>query len=227
MSVLGKLHGGLVYDRRVRVLADRLASAMPRAEGGGGPSVLDIGCGDGLIASMVRDRAPGMTIEGLDILLRPKTHIPVKIFDGRKIPHEDESFDAVMFVDVLHHTDDPRVLIREAARVARHAVIIKDHLNDGLFSASTLRLMDYVGNAHHGVRLPYNYWPRSAWDGAWHEIGLSVDAWDAVRDLYPPYASWLFGRGLHFIARLTKAELHPRTEVVIAGVHRAGAGAVG
>jgi SAM-dependent methyltransferase len=227
MSVLGKLHGGLVYDRRVRVLADRLAAAMPRAEGGSGPSVLDIGCGDGLIASLVRDRVPGLSVEGLDILLRPKTHIPVTIFDGRTIPHEDNSFDAVMFVDVLHHTDDPRILIREAARVARRAVIIKDHLNDGLLSESTLRLMDYVGNAHHGVRLPYNYWPRKAWESAWGEIGLTVDVWDRVADLYPPYASWVFGRGLHFIARLTKTEAHPRAEVVIPGARRAGAGAVG
>ena len=36
-------------------------------------------------------------------------------------------------------------LLREAVRVARQAVLIKDHLVEGTFAYSTLRFMDWWG----------------------------------------------------------------------------------
>ena len=69
----------------------------------------------------------------------------------------------------------PTVLLREAARVARQGVVIKDHTRDGILAGPILRFMDFVGNAHHGVALPYNYWPRRCWIGAFEELGLSSD----------------------------------------------------
>jgi hypothetical protein len=55
------------------------------------------------------------------------------------------------------------ILLREAARVARKIVLIKDHTLNGLFAAQRLRFMDKVGNARHGVSFPYNYWPKQRW----------------------------------------------------------------
>ena len=55
-----------------------------------------------------------------------------------------------MFVDVLHHTDDPMVLLREAGRVASGFVLIKDHTQNGILAGRRLRFMDWVGNARHG-----------------------------------------------------------------------------
>jgi ubiquinone/menaquinone biosynthesis C-methylase UbiE len=114
MSLLDTVHGGYVFRRRVRVLSERLADALPKDA-----TVLDVGCGDGLISKLIVERRPDVKIQGIDILIRPQTHIPVTKFDGVKIPHPDESFEVVMFVDVLHHTDDPSMLLGEATRVAR------------------------------------------------------------------------------------------------------------
>jgi ubiquinone/menaquinone biosynthesis C-methylase UbiE len=50
-----------------------------------------------------------------------------------------------MFVYVLHHTNDPEVLLREAQRVALKAVVLKDHTRNGLLAYTTLRFMDWVG----------------------------------------------------------------------------------
>ena len=105
-------------------------------------------------------------MSGIDVLVRPETKIPVQPFDGQRIPFADGAFDAVSFVDVLHHTDDPIVLLREAVRVAKTAVVIKDHLADGVLARPTLRFMDWVGNAGHGVVLPYNYWTQPQWSRA-------------------------------------------------------------
>jgi len=199
MSLLDTIHGGYVFKRRVRVLSTQLAEMLPRQA-----RVLDIGCGDGLIARLVMEQRPDLELEGIDILVRPRTHVPVTAFDGERVPHADGSFDAVMFVDVLHHTNDPMILLREARRVARRAIIIKDHCQDGWLARPTLRFMDWVGNARHGVALPYNYWPDRRWQQAFEELNLRVAENRRRIGLYPPPADWVFGRSLHFIARLEK-----------------------
>lgn len=197
MSLIETIHGGYVFKRRVRVLSTHLAEVMPREA-----TVLDVGCGDGLIAKLIMERRPDVKLEGIDVLLRPQTHVPVTKFDGFKIPHPDKSFDCVMFVDVLHHTEDPLVLLREAARVARLGVILKDHCRDGWLAQPTLRFMDWVGNARHGVVLPYNYWSNAQWQDAFRKLGLTTAERRADLGLYPFPASLAFERSLHFIARL-------------------------
>jgi hypothetical protein len=80
-------------------------------------------------------------------------------------------------------------------------VLIKDHLCEGPLAGGTLRLMDWVGNARHHVRLPYTYWRRQQWLDTSRALGLSVGAWRERLDLYPWPATWLFDRSLHFVGR--------------------------
>jgi SAM-dependent methyltransferase len=197
-GVVGALHEKLVFGRRTRILAGHLASLIPpRAH------VLDVGCGDGTIDCLIGAERPDVVIEGIDVLVRPGARIPVRPFDGTTIPFPDASFDVVLFIDVLHHTADPRVLLREAARVGA-AILLKDHFREGLGAGVTLRFMDWVGNAHHGVALPYNYWSKTQWRAAWAELGLKPIALKTSLGLYPPPASWIFGRKLHFIGKLER-----------------------
>ncbi len=200
MSLLGRLHGDLVFERRTQVLSAQLTAILPE-----GAEVLDVGCGDGSIDKLISELRPDVTISGTDLIVRSQTHIPVTRFDGTTLPYADRSKDVVMFVDVLHHTDDPEILLREARRVARKAVVLKDHTRDGLLAGPTLRFMDWVGNAPHGIPLPYNYWPERRWRDAFARIGLTPTAWLSKLGLYPPPAAWLFDRSLHFIARLDVA----------------------
>jgi SAM-dependent methyltransferase len=195
MSLIERLHEGYVFGRRVRILAEHLAALLPRDA-----RVLDVGCGDGALATLIMRQKPDVSIKGIDVLIRDRTHIPVEKFDGQTIPYADASFDIVMFVDVLHHMIDPMVLLREAVRVARHGILLKDHTADGFLAFSTLRCMDKVGNSRHGVMLPFNYWTRTQWDDAFASLGLKVVAWKKSLGLYPWPASWLFGRSLHFVA---------------------------
>lgn len=197
MGMIDTIHTNVVHSRRVNVLARHLADLIPA-----GASVLDVGCGDGLLCKLLGDLRPDLTLEGIDVLVRPDTHVPVRPFDGKHIDAPDRSWDVVMFVDVLHHTDDPEVLVREASRVARQCVVIKDHTRDGFLAGLTLRFMDWVGNARYGVALPYNYLPRKRWDELLRRRGLSIERWVGRLGLYPKPAAWVFERKLHFIARL-------------------------
>ncbi|HYN08018.1 MAG TPA: class I SAM-dependent methyltransferase [Vicinamibacterales bacterium] len=198
MSIVGSIHGRMVYARRVEVLARHLASVMPPHA-----SIVDVGCGDGRLTAAVGRLRPDTSVSGLDVFLRRETFVPVRLFDGAVLPLADHSVDVVMFVDVLHHTNEPMVLLQEARRVARQAVVIKDHCRDGLFANATLRLMDWVGNAPHGVVLPYNYWSSSQWRQAIEHVGLRQVRWQTDLGLYPKAVRWIFERSLHFITVLS------------------------
>jgi SAM-dependent methyltransferase len=192
-----KVHGKAVFDRRIEVLTRTLADFIPA-----NARVLDIGCGSGTLAKRIMALRPDITIEGIDVLVRPGTEIPVTEFDGDTIPWPDHHFDIALFVDVLHHTEAPARLLAEAKRVSRGGIVIKDHFREGVLADATLRFMDWVGNAQHGVVLPYNYLSDPEWRGIWSKLGLKVERLTDKVGLYPAPFSWLFDRRLHFVARL-------------------------
>ena len=197
---VGVLHDKLAFGRRTRVLSDWFAEFAPRNS-----RILDVGCGGGLISSLLRSKRPDVSIQGIDVLVRDNTHIPVDSFDGTHIPFEDCSFDMVLFSDVLHHTEDPTILLREAHRVASY-VLIKDHYREGMAAGKRLRFMDWVGNARFGVALPYNYWTKQQWHEAWRQLGFETEQITSRVGLYPPPVDWVFGAKLHFIALLKRRD---------------------
>jgi len=197
VNPLEHVHGRYVASRRARVIAMRLAKFVPT-----GASVLDVGCGDGEIAWLLQQRRPDVTVRGVDVLVRERTHVPVEQFDGRTLPFADGAFDAVTFVDVLHHCEWPVELLGEARRVARRAVIVKDHALRGFGARQTLRFMDGIGNRRYGVVLPYNYLRPDQWADAFARLDLTVGHIEERLGLYPWPFSLAFDRRLHFIARL-------------------------
>ena len=199
LSAIKRGHGAFVHGRRVRVLAKMLAEQLPQ-----GASVLDIGCGDGTIAALIAKSRPDVSMQGVEVLPRADCQIPCSAFDGNTLPFGDRSFDVAMLVDVLHHTSDVSVLLKEAARVSRELVLLKDHLGENAFDHATLRFMDWVGNRPHGVTLTYNYQSRAQWDAHFAAAGLRPASFETDVPLYPVPFSALVGRGLHFIASLPK-----------------------
>ncbi len=209
-AVLNAVHNALVFDRRTRILATHLAQSIP-----GGGKVLDLGCGDGLMGHLLMQLRPDLEVVGTDVFPRPRLLIPFTQYDGQTLPFDDRSFDYVTVVDVLHHTEDPARVLGEAARVTRHGVVIKDHLLEGFLAGPTLRLMDWVGNRGHGVALPYNYLSNAEWEETFEKARLRKKKWTEQLGLYPVPFSWLFERGLHFVALATPEQF--RTEDALPG----------
>ena len=204
--MLGTVHERLVYGRRIGVLTRHVAELMPR-----NATVLDVGSGDGLLARRVMEARPDLTIRGVDVLPRPRAHIAIELFDGVRLPFSAGSFDVTLMVDVLHHASQQDTLLREMSRVARRRVVIKDHFAAGFLAHTTLRFMDWVGNARHGVVLPYAYWSPDQWDRGFANAGLRVVERRERLGLYPWPASALFERRLHFIAALEPVGTRPST----------------
>jgi SAM-dependent methyltransferase len=202
LELLKRAHGQAVFSRRVRVLAELLAARVPA-----GAALLDIGCGDGTIASAIKTHNPTISVQGVEFAPRPSCAIECLAFNGAEIPHASASFDVCMFVDVLHHTKDEQglaTLLSEACRVSRKYLLIKDHLSETWLDFKVLQFMDWVGNRPHGVVLPYHYQTRQQWQGHFSQAGLKIGHWDDHIPLYPFPFSAVFGRRLHFIALLEK-----------------------
>jgi SAM-dependent methyltransferase len=195
--VIGRIHRTLVFERRVRVLSSLISELLPA-----GASVLDVGCGDGSIIGLIGQRRRDLRVAGIEVAARAEAAVEFAIFDGRHIPCADAGVDVVMLIDVLHHLRQPDDLLDEARRVARQAILIKDHVRRSRLDVATLRLMDWVGNRPHGVPLTYTYLSADEWRSAFHRNGLEVLSWTSELQLYPWPACLLFDRSLHFVAKL-------------------------
>src|ERR1043166_5504601 len=88
--------------------------------------VLDLGCGAGFISNslaMAGHRVSGIDIseKALDVARRhDKTRkIEYLKMDACELHYPNETFDAVLAMDLLEHVENPEVLIHEAARVLK------------------------------------------------------------------------------------------------------------
>jgi SAM-dependent methyltransferase len=199
-STVRFLHNRFVLERRAKALSGLLAGLLLPATA----EVLDVGCGDGLVGHLIERNKPTVRVRGLEVMPRASSHIKCLPFDGQTIPLRDGSVDVCLFVDVLHHTLNIAELLREARRVTRRYVLLKDHVCEGLYDRAALSFMDWVGNRPHGVSLPYNYQSREAWEGIFRDCALQIVKWNQDIPLYPLPFNWLFGRGMHCIVLLEK-----------------------
>ena len=125
-------------------------SALEMIEGG---SVLDLGCGDGILLDSLKLR--GNRVEGVDISreavkkCEAKGH-KVELFDfsDGKLPYSDNSFDYVVMLDVLEHLYDPDTTLAEAKRVSKRFII----LSVPNFSSLPARLQVFLGRVPENNR---------------------------------------------------------------------------
>ncbi len=196
MSLVARLHERFAQTSRRQALAAAVARLLPE-----GARTLDLGCGDGTLAERVLQARPDVRIVGADPLAR-NCRVTFARCDGARLPFRAGEFDAVLLIDVVHHSSRPHDLLSEAGRVARSVVVIKDHLADRLGARPLLGMMDWVGNARFGVSLPRNYWRKGEWHAAFDALGWKVTAWNERLGLYQPALRPVFEHGLHFVAAL-------------------------
>jgi hypothetical protein len=197
-ATLGQLHERVVFNRRVSVLGEALGALVDA-----GSTILDVGTGDGQIAKLVAAQAPDTAVRGIDIMARPTSHIPV---------------------DLLRWPDDPAS--RQELRRGQLRRCAAPHRRPQCPSERSV-----AGGAQGGDPEGPLFGKRvRPHDAALHGLGrqraprcraalqlrLSREMGGLVRrgrsgietvstdvPLYPAPFSLVFGRGLHFVARLT------------------------
>lgn len=92
-------------------------------------TVLDLGSGDGLLLSLLKDK--GIEGKGLDLSEEGVTKannkgLRTQVFDfgNRPLPFSDNFFDTVIMLDILEHLYDPLSVLKEAQRVSKNQIIV-------------------------------------------------------------------------------------------------------
>ena len=116
------------FDHPIALLRAENAVRIPWILGeiGEGKTVLDLGCGAGLLTNAFAER--GHSVFGID--LSPKSLEIAKQYDRTQkvsyqvahaysLPYPDGTFDVVCAMDVLEHVEEPNLLLAEASRVLK------------------------------------------------------------------------------------------------------------
>jgi ubiquinone/menaquinone biosynthesis C-methylase UbiE len=159
-------------------------------------SLLDVGAGTGRGVAYFRSRHPDLLVRGVEPVAalvneaRRRHKLPTDQIveaDGRALPFEDGSFDAVCEFAVLHHVAKPDAVVGEMLRVARRAVFLSDEnrfghgrplarlLKLGLCKARLWPVANYMKTRGRGYRI-------SEGDG----ISYSYSVYDSL----PKLAAW-------------------------------------
>ena len=96
-------------------------------------SVLDVGCGEGILTEEFARRLPHGHVVGVDLddpalgeewSRRKVPNLEFRSFEGGELPFEKNEFDLVCALEVLEHVPDPALTLSEMARVSRSHVLV-------------------------------------------------------------------------------------------------------
>jgi len=143
-----------------RSLAELFRTAGPR-------SLLDVGCGEGVLtqqwAQRLKGRVVGIDLEDPAIQAewekRRAPNLEYRVMKAENLPFADGEFDLATAIEVLEHVPDPEHTVAEMARVARGghllASVPREPLWRGLNMARGAYLRDFGNTPGH-----VNHWSR-------------------------------------------------------------------
>jgi 2-polyprenyl-3-methyl-5-hydroxy-6-metoxy-1,4-benzoquinol methylase len=146
-------------------------------------SILDVGCGEGVLTERWAQRLGEKPVVGLDLqdpkleaewAARRRENLEFRTFAGGDLPFAEGSFDLVAATEVLEHVPDPERTLAEMARVAaRHLLISvpREPLWRALNVARGAYLRD-LGNTPGHV----NHWSKRSFVAAAGRHGEVIEA---------------------------------------------------
>ena len=137
-DTLDALAAGLEAHTRHPAFADMLTEYLDAMQIAPSASVLDLGCGTGLVARAIARHASFTgSVAGIDLsphLVAAATRlaeadgvgarVTFQSGDARKLPFADASFDAVVAHALISHVSAPLAVLKEAARVLKPGATI-------------------------------------------------------------------------------------------------------
>jgi 2-polyprenyl-3-methyl-5-hydroxy-6-metoxy-1,4-benzoquinol methylase len=131
---------GNTYDKYgsqnpvVRRLMAGFESTLDELWGRAAPeSILDVGCGEGVLTEQWADRIGGGRIVGIDLddpklraewEERRRDNLEYRVEDATHLSFADGEFDMATAIEVLEHVPDPERTVAEMARVAERWLLV-------------------------------------------------------------------------------------------------------
>ncbi len=159
---------------------------------GNGDSVLDLGCGDGKVGEHLSIRN-GNYVVLMDVVDYNKTNLPLIQYDGTKINFPDNSFDHVLLLTVLHHSDGPIAVMEEALRVAEKSVIIIESVYFNGMHKQVNKFFDWFYNRvlnNPKINVPFNFLTPTAWVALFEKLGGDVTHMEHLGIDEPAVPEW-------------------------------------
>lgn len=125
--------------------------------------LIDVGSGTGYVASILKREGKDITPVDVDSFRGLRLIKPI-IYDGKKLPFSDKTFDIGLLLTVLHHTHDPSIVFSEVARVAKEIVVIETSYKSCLGKYITV-IADTISNLQTKAN-----WDSYKTDSEWKEF---------------------------------------------------------
>jgi ubiquinone/menaquinone biosynthesis C-methylase UbiE len=165
---------GNTYDKYgstnpvVRRLMNGFESALDELWHKAAPhSILDVGCGEGVLTEQWADKLGSGRIVGIDLddpklkaewEKRQRGNLEYRVEDATNLSFADGEFDMATAIEVLEHVPDPERTVSEMARVAKRSVLVsvpREPLWRGLNMARGAYLKDWGNTPGH-----INHWSK-------------------------------------------------------------------
>jgi SAM-dependent methyltransferase len=161
----------LYRERTLQQIESTLRVAGPLS------SALDFGSGDGFFCKHLSERGLIRSITPVDVVERSHSFVKPRLYDGKRLPFEDGSFDLCYAVDVVHHCPDPIAALADMARCTRRWLLLKDHNCHGPLGHMALAALDEMGNRRFGIPSPGRYQHDWAWARWLEQQGFERAHW--------------------------------------------------
>lgn len=149
----------------------------------GSNTVLDIGAGSCHIAKALAGQ--GFAVTAIDVVDHSTTDFPLILYDGKKLPYADKSFDVGLLIFVLHHAPDVGGLIREARRVCKRLIVVEDMPGNVLERALWKRWDYLLNHAHHkDIAVAHEARTADEWQHLFAGRGLTIVATKRFRSFF-------------------------------------------
>ena len=148
--------------------------------------VLDLGAGTGWVGKRLIERKES-DVSLVDVIDCNETDLPLTVYDGKKIPFGDKTFDIVTFVVVLHHAVKQEEILTEAARVARRKTILVEDTPKNVLEHCIDRACDAVTSFEHGFYNPASYRNVMQWRSVFKKLRLPLIHEHTIKPFFPFY----------------------------------------
>lgn len=122
---------------------------------------LSIGCGNGSVEALINKG-----IVGVEVLKYENPRIPIRIYNGKKLPFKNNCFDTVIIAYVFHHVRNEKqihAILKEALRVSKKKIVVLEQIYKNKIQLLLLKIFDCICNKPLGVPTPFNFFTVKKW----------------------------------------------------------------